>query len=235
MEFNRTYMKIHDMWKDLGWRIIDEFEAPENPNELVWYACHMDGETLQKVLVHGMKIKNKNINSDNNNENKNNTEVEKVEAEIVTNAVNTPVTEAEIPLEDIEAETDNGLSVEISHDEAPKSEFEVKVSTCVFIGTKIEDAFEATDVSFIDYHYLYLIGDTAREMERQLDKMEYVETPDHSDDSNVSESETESTSFIPTDDSIVSDVSETNDSDKAIIDGIEVSKKEEQSLLEGEF
>lgn len=222
MNFDRNYMKIHDMWKDLGWRIMTEFETPENPNELVWYACHMDGETLQKVLIHGMKIKNENVN--NTISKTNDTEVEKVDAEIVNG---TPV-ETNVPLENIEVDVgdndannaDDGLSMEVSHEEEPKSEFELKVSTGVFIGSKIEEAFEATGVSFIDYHYLYLIGDTAREMERQLDKIEYVEAPD-----------------LP-DDSIASDTSETNDSDKSdktVIDGIEVSKKEEQSLLEGDF
>lgn len=236
MEFNRTYMNIHDMWKDLGWRIIAEFETPENTNELVWYACRMDGEALQKVLIHGEKIRNADENANKNNENENNIEIEKVDAEIVTDVKDTQPTETKIPLENVEFNTNDALSVEVSHEEEPKTEFEVKVSTGVFIGTKIEEAFEATGVSFIDYHYLYLIGDTAREMEHQLDKMEYVEIPDHSNDSNMSESEL--TSSISTDNSNASDVSDTsktNDSDKTIIDGIEVSKEEEQSLLGGEF
>ena len=44
MEFNRTYMGIHDMWKDLGWRIEMEFEPDSNnPNVLIWYAWRVFG------------------------------------------------------------------------------------------------------------------------------------------------------------------------------------------------
>ena len=84
--------------------------------------------------------------------------------------------------------------------------------------------YEGTGISFIDYHYLYLIGDTAREMERQLDKMEYTETtkPDAAD--SLSESVIKSTGST-----------EPTDSSNTIINGIEVSKEEEQSLLGGEF
>ena len=87
--------------------------------------------------------------------------------------------------------------------------------------------YEGTGISFIDYHYLYLIGDTAREMERQLDKMEYTETIKPDVDDSLSESVIKSTeSTKPT---------ESTDSSNTIINGIEVSKEEEQSLLGGEF
>lgn len=213
MEFNRTYMGIHDMWKDLGWRIEKEFEPDtENANVLIWYAWRVFGEGLQKVVIIGNKVKNESENTDNssssvnsNNEN----EIEKVEAEIT-----------EVP-DASNSDGDVGTVMEVSHEEESESEFTLEVNTAIYAGSQIKDMYEGTGISFIDYHYLYLIGDTAREMERQLDKMEYVEMPDQPDVSNVSEPE-------PI-------LFEIDDSDKTIIDGIEVSREEEQSLLGGEF
>lgn len=217
MEFNRTYMGIHDMWKDLGWRIEKEFEPDvENANVLIWYAWRVFGEGLQKVVIIGNKIKNV-VTTDN-----------KTSTETTENAVET--VETEITDKPENNDTDVDTVVEVSHEEEPESEFIFEVNTATYAGSQIKDMYEGTGISFIDYHYLYLIGDTAREMERQLDKMEYVELPNQSDETNVTESE--SISSTTTDTPIVF---ETNDSDKTIIDGIEVSKEEEQSLLRGEF
>ena len=125
-----------------------------------------------------------------------------------------------------ETNNDNDIDtvVEIDHEEKAESEFTLDVNTAIFTGTQIKDMYEGTGISFIDYHYLYLIGDTAREMERQLDKMEYTETtkPDVAD--SLSESVIKST-----------ESTEPTDSSNTIINGIEVSKEEEQSLLGGEF
>lgn len=221
MEFNRTYMGIHDMWKDLGWRIEKEFEHDvENANVLIWYAWRVFGEGLQKVVIIGNKVKNESENTYNSSSliNNNENEIEKVETEI-----------AEVP-DSSNSEADVDTVMEVSHEEESESEFTLEVNTAIYAGSQIKDMYEGTGISFIDYHYLYLIGDTAREMERQLDKMEYVKMPDQPDETNVTESE--SISSTTTDIPIVF---ETNDSDKTIIDGIEVSKEEEQSLLGGEF
>lgn len=213
MEFNRTYMGIHDIWKDLGWRIEKEFDPDnENANVLIWYAWRVFGEGLQKVVIIGNKVKNESKNTDNfsSSVNSNNgNEIEKVETEI-----------AEVP-DSSSSDADVDTVMEVSHEEESESEFTLEVNTAIYAGSQIKDMYEGTGISFIDYHYLYLIGDTAREMERQLDKMEYVKMPDQSDVSNTSELE-------PI-------LFETDDSDKTIIDGIEVSKEEEQSLLGGEF
>lgn len=213
MEFNRTYMGIHDMWKDLGWRIEKEFDPDnENANVLIWYAWRVFGEGLQKVVIIGNKVKNESKNTDNfsSSVNSNNgNEIEKVETEI-----------AEVP-DSSNSDADVDTVMEVSHEEESESEFTLEVNTAIYAGSQIKDMYEGTGISFIDYHYLYLIGDTAREMERQLDKMEYVKMPDQPDVSNTSELE-------PI-------LFETDDSDKTIIDGIEVSKEEEQSLLGGEF
>ena len=213
MEFNRTYMGIHDMWKDLGWRIEKEFDPDnENANVLIWYAWRVFGEGLQKVVIIGNKVKNESKNTDNfsSSVNSNNgNEIEKVETEI-----------AEVP-DSSNSDADVDTVMEVSHEEESESEFTLEVNTAIYAGSQIKDMYEGTGISFIDYHYLYLIGDTAREMERQLDKMEYVKMPDQPDVSNTSEPE-------PI-------LFETDDSDKTIIDGIEVSREEEQSLLGGEF
>ena len=217
MEFNRTYMGIHDMWKDLGWRIEMEFEPDSNnPNVLIWYAWRVFGEGLQKAVIIGNKIKN-NITTDNDKEEKENSEITKE----VVESVETEIADA--------PETNNGDNdidtvVEVDHEEKAESEFTLDVNTAIFTGTQIKDMYEGTGISFIDYHYLYLIGDTAREMERQLDKMEYTETtkPDAAD--SLSESVIKSTGST-----------EPTDSSNTIINGIEVSKEEEQSLLGGEF
>ena len=213
MEFNRTYMGIHDMWKDLGWRIEKEFDPDnENANVLIWYAWRVFGEGLQKVVIIGNKVKNESKNTDNfsSSVNSNNgNEIEKVETEI-----------AEVP-DSSNSDADVDTVMEVSHEEESESEFTLEVNTAIYAGSQIKDMYEGTGISFIDYHYLYLIGDTAREMERQLDKMEYVKMPDQPDVSNTSEPE-------PI-------LFETDDSNKTIIDGIEVSKEEEQSLLGGEF
>ena len=217
MEFNRTYMGIHDMWKDLGWRIEMEFEPDNNnPNVLIWYAWRVFGEGLQKAVIIGNKIKN-NITTDNDKEEKENSEITKE----VVESVETEIADA--------PETNNGDNdidtvVEVDHEEKAESEFTLDVNTAIFTGTQIKDMYEGTGISFIDYHYLYLIGDTAREMERQLDKMEYTETtkPDAAD--SLSESVIKSTGST-----------EPTDSSNTIINGIEVSKEEEQSLLGGEF
>lgn len=214
MEFNRTYMGIHDMWKDLGWRIEKEFEPDvENANVLIWYAWRVFGEGLQKAVIIGNKIKN-NITTDNDKEEKENSEITK---EVVKNV------ETEIADGPETNNNDNNIDtvVEVDHEEKTESEFILDVNTAIYAGTQIKDMYEGTGISFIDYHYLYLIGDTAREMERQLDKMEYVKMPDQPDVSNTSEPE-------PI-------LFETDDSDKTIIDGIEVSREEEQSLLGGKF
>ena len=220
MEFNRTYMGIHDMWKDLGWRIEKEFEPDvENANVLIWYAWRVFGEGLQKVVIIGNKVKNESENTYNSNSSVNNeNEIEKVETEI-----------AEVP-DSSNSEADVDTIMEVSHEEKSESEFTLEVNTAIYAGSQIKDMYEGTSISFIDYHYLYLIGDTAREMERQLDKMEYVKMPDQPDETNVTESESISSTITDT-----PIVFETNDSDKIIIDGIEVSKEEEQSLLGGEF
>ena len=211
MEFNRTYMGIHDMWKDLGWRIEKEFEPDaENANVLIWYAWRVFGEGLQKVVIIGNKIKNA-VTTDN-----------KTSPETTENAVET--VETEIADKPENNDTDVDTVVEVSHEEEPESEFTFEVNTATYAGSQIKDMYEGTGISFIDYHYLYLIGDTAREMERQLDKMEYVESPDMSDETNVTESE-----------SISSTTTDENNSDKTVVDSIEVSKEEEQSLLRGEF
>ena len=217
MEFNRTYMGIHDMWKDLGWRIEMEFEPDSNnPNVLIWYAWRIFGEGLQKAVIIGNKIKN-NITTDNDKEEKENSEITKE----VVESVETEIADA--------PETNNGDNdidtvVEVDHEEKAESEFTLDVNTAIYAGTQIKDMYEGTGISFIDYHYLYLIGDTAREMERQLDKMEYTETtkPDAAD--SLSESVIKST-----------ESTEPTDSSNTIINGIEVSKEEEQSLLGGEF
>ena len=217
MEFNRTYMGIHDMWKDLGWRIEMEFEPDSNnPNVLIWYAWRIFGEGLQKAVIIGNKIKN-NITTDNDKEEKENSEITKE----VVESVETEIADA--------PETNNGDNdidtvVEVDHEEKAESEFTLDVNTAIYAGTQIKDMYEGTGISFIDYHYLYLIGDTAREMERQLDKMEYTETtkPDAAD--SLSESIIKST-----------ESTEPTDSSNTIINGIEVSKEEEQSLLGGEF
>nr|DAJ17859.1 MAG TPA: hypothetical protein [Siphoviridae sp. ctngg6] len=220
MEFNRTYMGIHDMWKDLGWRIEKEFEPDvENANVLIWYAWRVFGEGLQKVVIIGNKVKNESENTYNSNSSVNNeNEIEKIETEI-----------AEVP-DSSNSEADVDTIMEVSHEEKSESEFTLEVNTAIYAGSQIKDMYEGTSISFIDYHYLYLIGDTAREMERQLDKMEYVKMPDQPDETNVTESESISSTITDT-----PIVFETNDSDKTIIDGIEVSKEEEQSLLGGEF
>lgn len=214
MEFNRTYMGIHDMWKDLGWRIEKEFEPDvENANVLIWYAWRVFGEGLQKAVIIGNKIKN-NITTDNDKEEKENSEITKEVVESVETEI------ADVPETN---NSDNNIDtiVEVDHEEKTESEFTLDVNTAIYAGTQIKDMYEGTGISFIDYHYLYLIGDTAREMERQLDKMEYVKMPDQPDVSNTSEPE-------PI-------LFETDDSDKTIIDGIEVSREEEQSLLGGKF
>lgn len=214
MEFNRTYMGIHDMWKDLGWRIEKEFEPDvENANVLIWYAWRVFGEGLQKAVIIGNKIKN-NITTDNDKEEKENSEITK---EVVENV------ETEIADGPETNNNDNNIDtvVEVDHEEKTESEFILDVNTAIYADTQIKDMYEGTGISFIDYHYLYLIGDTAREMERQLDKMEYVKMSDQPDVSNTSEPE-------PI-------LFETDDSDKTIIDGIEVSREEEQSLLGGKF
>ncbi len=217
MEFNRTYMGIHDMWKDLGWRIEMEFEPDSNNhNVLIWYAWRVFGEGLQKAVIIGNKIKN-NITTDNDKEEKENSEITKE----VVESVETEIADA--------PETNNGDNdidtvVEVDHEEKAESEFTLDVNTAIYAGTQIKDMYEGTGISFIDYHYLYLIGDTAREMERQLDKMEYTETtkPDTAD--SLSESVIKSTGST-----------EPTDSSNTIINGIKVSKEEEQSLLGGEF
>lgn len=214
MEFNRTYMGIHDMWKDLGWRIEKEFEPDaENANVLIWYAWRVFGEGLQKAVIIGNKIKN-NIITDNDKEEKKNSEITKEVVESVETEI------ADVPETN---NSDNNIDtiVEVDHEEKTESEFTLDVNTAIYAGTQIKDMYEGTGISFIDYHYLYLIGDTAREMERQLDKMEYVKMPDQPNVSNTSEPE-------PI-------LFETDDSDKTIIDGIEVSREEEQSLLGGKF
>lgn len=214
MEFNRTYMGIHDMWKDLGWRIEKEFEPDvENANVLIWYAWRVFGEGLQKAVIIGNKIKN-NITTDNDKEEKESSEITKEVVESVETEI------ADVPETN---NNDNNIDtvVEVDHEEKTESEFILDVNTAIYAGTQIKDMYEGTGISFIDYHYLYLIGDTAREMERQLDKMEYVKMPDQPDVSNTSEPE-------PI-------LFETDDSDKTIIDGIEVSREEEQSLLGGKF
>ena len=61
-------------------------------------------------------------------------------------------------------------------------------------------------------------------MERQLDKMEYTETTKLDVADSLSESVIKST-----------ESTEPTDSSNTIINGIEVSKEEEQSLLGGEF
>ena len=220
MEFNRTYMGIHDMWKDLGWRIEMEFEPDSNnPNVLIWYAWRVFGEGLQKAVIIGNKIKN-NITADNDKATKKDSETTKEVVESVETEI------ANIP-ETNNSDNDIDTVVEIDHEEKAESEFTLDVNTAIFTGTQIKDMYEGTGISFIDYHYLYLIGDTAREMERQLDKMEYAETtkPDVAD--SLSESVIKSTeSTEPT---------EPTDSSNTIINGIEVSKEEEQSLLGGEF
>lgn len=216
MEFNRTYMGIHDMWKDLGWRIEKEFEPDvENANVLIWYAWRVFGEGLQKAVIIGNKIKN-NITADNDKVVKEDSEITKE----VTESVETGI--ANIP-ETNNSDNDIDTVVEVDHEEKAESEFTLDVNTAIFTGTQIKDMYEGTGISFIDYHYLYLIGDTAREMERQLDKMEYTETtkPDATDFLIKSTESTGST--------------EPTDSSNTIINGIEVSKKEEQSLLGGEF
>ena len=212
MDFNRTYMGIHDMWKDLGWRIEKEFDTDaENTNVLIWYAWRVFGDGLQKVVIIGNKIKN-NFTDDNDKTAEKSSEATKENVEIVETEV------ANVP----ETNNDNDIDtvVEIDHEEKAESEFTLDVNTAIFTGTQIKDMYEGTGISFIDYHYLYLIGDTAREMERQLDKMEYTETtkPDATD---FLVKSTEST--------------EPTDSSNTIINGIEVSKEEEQSLLGGEF
>ena len=217
MEFNRTYMGIHDMWKDLGWRIEMEFEPDSNnPNVLIWYAWRVFGEGLQKAVIIGNKIKN-NITVDNDKVVKEDSEITKEVAESVKSET------ANIP-ETNNSDNDIDTVVEIDHEEKAESEFTLDVNTAIFTGTQIKDMYEGTGISFIDYHYLYLIGDTAREMERQLDKMEYTETtkPDAAD--SLSESVIKST-----------ESTEPTDSSNTIINGIEVSKEEEQSLLGGEF
>ena len=220
MEFNRTYMGIHDMWKDLGWRIEMEFEPDSNnPNVLIWYAWRVFGEGLQKAVIIGNKIKN-NITVDNDKAVKEDSEITKEVAESVKTEI------ANIP-ETNNSDNDIDTVVEIDHEEKAESEFTLDVNTAIFTGTQIKDMYEGTGISFIDYHYLYLIGDTAREMERQLDKMEYTETTKPDVDDSLSESVIKSTeSTEPT---------EPTDSSNTIINGIEVSKEEEQSLLGGEF
>ena len=216
MEFNRTYMGIHDMWKDLGWRIEKEFEPDvENANVLIWYAWRVFGEGLQKVVIIGNKIKN-NITVDNNKATKEDCEITKEVAERTeTEIANMPETNND--------DNDIDTIVEVDHEEKTESEFTLDVNAAIYAGTQIKDMYEGTGISFIDYHYLYLIGDTAREMERQLDKIEYVETPDHSDEPNTPEPE-----------SISSTTTDENNSDKTVVDSIEVSKEEEQSLFRGE-
>ncbi len=220
MEFNRTYMGIHDMWKDLGWRIEMEFEPDSNnPNILIWYAWRVFGEGLQKAVIIGNKIKN-NITTDNDKEEKENSEITKE----VVESVETEIADA--------PETNNGDNdidtvVEIDHEEKAESEFTLDVNTAIYAGTQIKDMYEGTGISFIDYHYLYLIGDTAREMERQLDKMEYTETTKPDVDDSLSKSVIKSTESTES--------TESTDSSNTIINGIEVSKEEEQSLLGGEF
>ena len=217
MEFNRTYMGIHDMWKDLGWRIEMEFEPDSNnPNVLIWYAWRVFGEGLQKAVIIGNKIKN-NITANNDKASKEDSEITKEVAESVETEI------ANIP-ETNNSDNDIDTVVEIDHEEKAESEFTLDVNTAIYAGTQIKDMYEGTGISFIDYHYLYLIGDTAREMERQLDKMEYTETtkPDAAD--SLSESVIKST-----------ESTEPTDSSNTIINGIEVSKEEEQSLLGGEF
>ena len=217
MEFNRTYMGIHDMWKDLSWRIEMEFEPDNNnPNVLIWYAWRVFGEGLQKTVIIGNKIKN-NITVDNDKAVKEDSEITKEVAESVETEI------ANIP-ETNNSDNDIDTVVEIDHEEKAESEFTLDVNTAIFTGTQIKDMYEGTGISFIDYHYLYLIGDTAREMERQLDKMEYTETTKPDVDDSLSESVIKST-----------ESTEPTDSSNTIINGIEVSKEEEQSLLGGEF
>ena len=217
MEFNRTYMGIHDMWKDLGWRIEKEFEPDaENANVLIWYAWRVFGEGLQKAIIIGNKIKN-NIITDNDKEEKKNSEItKKVVESVETEIANVPETN----------NSDNNIDtiVEVDHEEKAESEFTLDVNTAIYAGTQIKDMYEGTGISFIDYHYLYLIGDTAREMERQLDKMEYTEMtkPDAAD--SLSESVIKST-----------ESTEPTDSSDTIINEIEVSKEDEESLLGGKF
>ena len=220
MEFNRTYMGIHDMWKDLGWRIEMEFEPDNNnPNVLIWYAWRIFGEGLQKAIIIGNKIKN-NITADNDKVVKKDSEITKEVAESVeTEIANAPETN--------NSDNDIDTVVEIDHEEKAESEFTLDVNTAIFTGTQIKDMYEGTGISFIDYHYLYLIGDTAREMERQLDKMEYTETTKPDVDDSLSESVIKSTESTES--------TESTDSSNTIINGIEVSKEEEQSLLGGEF
>lgn len=217
MEFNRTYMGIHDMWKDLGWRIEMEFEPDSNnPNVLIWYAWRVFGEGLQKAVIIGNKIKN-NITADNNKAPKENCEITKEIAERTeTEIANIPETNND--------DNDIDTVVEIDHEEKAESEFTLDVNTAIYAGTQIKNMYEGTGISFIDYHYLYLIGDTAREMERQLDKMEYTEMtkPDAAD--SLSESVVKST-----------ESTEPTDSSNTTINGIEVSKENEESLLGGEF
>lgn len=217
MEFNRTYMGIHDMWKDLGWRIEKEFEPDvENANVLIWYAWRVFGEGLQKAVIIGNKIKN-NVVANNNKTVEEDSETTKENVESVeTEIANMPETNND--------DNDIDTIVEVDHEEKTESEFTLDVNAAIYAGTQIKDMYEGTGISFIDYHYLYLIGDTAREMERQLDKIEYVETPDHSDEPNTPEPE-----------SISSTTTDENNSDKTVVDSIEVSKEEEQSLLRGEF
>lgn len=217
MEFNRTYMGIHDMWKDLGWRIEKEFEPDaENANVLIWYAWRVFGEGLQKAVIIGNKIKN-NIITDNDKEEKKNSEITKEVVESVETEI------ADVPETN---NSDNNIDtiVEVDHEEKAESEFTLDVNTAIYAGTQIKDMYEGTGISFIDYHYLYLIGDTAREMERQLDKMEYTEMtkPDAAD--SLSESVIKST-----------ESTEPTDSSDTIINEIEVSKEDEESLLGGKF
>ena len=220
MEFNRTYMGIHDMWKDLGWRIEMEFEPDSNnPNVLIWYAWRVFGEGLQKAVIIGNKIKN-NITANNDKASKEDSEITKEVAESVETEI------ANIP-ETNNSDNDIDTVVEIDHEEKAESEFTLDINTAIFTGTQIKDMYEGTGISFIDYHYLYLIGDTAREMERQLDKMEYTETTKPDVDYSLSESVIKSTESTES--------TESTDSSNTIINGIEVSKEEEQSLLGGEF
>lgn len=213
MEFNRTYMGIHDMWKDLGWRIEKEFDPDnENANVLIWYAWRIFGEGLQKVVIIGNKIKN-DVTTDN-----------EATTETTENAVET--VETEIADKPENNDTDVDTVVEVSHEEEPESEFTFEVNTAIYAGSQIKDMYEGTGISFIDYHYLYLVGDTAREMERQLEKMEYVEGSDIPDV--VDTTDTIDPISAPL-------MVETDDSNKIVLDGIEVSKEEEQSLLGGEF
>lgn len=215
VEFNRTYMGIHDMWKDLGWRIEKEFESDnENANVLIWYAWRIFGEGLQKAVIIGNKIKN-NVATDNdktvNEASETTKEVENVKTEIAN------VSEAN------DTDSDIDTVVEVDHEEKNESEFTLDVNTAVYAGSQIKDMYEGTGISFIDYHYLYLIGDTAREMERQLEKMEYVAITEP----DVPASSVESTESIES--------PESSDSSNTTINGFEVTKEEEQALLGGEF